>query len=62
MEDIYKIREIFLPGYNRDMQEVEPEVTEEQEALYNKHKDFDFDETFDFVEACHEANEHSHEC
>ena len=34
MEDIYKIREIFLPGYTRDMEEVEPEVPAEVAEAY----------------------------
>ena len=43
MEDIYKIREIFLPGYTRDMEEKEPEVPEGVHPVYNI-PDIDFDD------------------
>ena len=59
-DDIYRIREIFLPGYNRDMEEVEPATN--VEATYKPVEDCDFEEVFDFVEACEHANEHCHEC
>ena len=62
MEDIYKIREIFLPGYNRDMEEVEPEVAENVEATYNIPEHYDYEETFNFVEECEHLHEQSHEC
>lgn len=60
MESIEKIREIFLPGYTRGMEEHEPEVAPEVAAAYKAPK-FEDPETVNGPYAHVECG-HDHEC